>query len=215
MRTIVAPSRIASSKSSDMPIDKVSTAGWLVRNASGRAHARRRALAQGGIGMRRRNRHQPAQAQARGRSSRVSGGDVLRTATRLARLVVDVDLDEHVRAALPPAGARSTAARAWRDRASAASRNAVRPRTCSTAADDQVPFEPEAGERGLLGQRFLHVVLAERLLAECRHRAQVGGRARLADREHAQQAPPAAASARAVTLRHAASRKSSILLASP
>ncbi len=48
-----------------------------------------------------------------------------------------------------------------------------------------MPFESEVGERGLLGARFLHVVLAEGRLAERGELAQCRSRLGLADCEQA------------------------------
>ena len=55
---------------------------------------------------------------------------------------------------------------------------------------DRVPFEREVGERGLLAERFLHVVLAERGLAERGERAQRLGRFGLADGEQPRRFAP-------------------------
>jgi hypothetical protein len=50
---------------------------------------------------------------------------------------------------------------------------------------DRVPFEREIGERGLLGQRLLHIVFTERLLPEPGQRANRLGGLGLADGEKA------------------------------
>jgi len=68
MRTIVDPSAIAMSRSSDIPIESVSSANPRLRSASNKfAHAPKRRSLPDRVGLRFRDGHQAPQLQARQR----------------------------------------------------------------------------------------------------------------------------------------------------
>ncbi len=97
-RTMVEPSAIAASRSSDIPIDSTSTFKPSSRSCRNNALVLRKGdpLLRD-VGLRRGDRHQPAQAQARQPLN--GGGELAELIGRdagLARLGADVDLQQHI-----------------------------------------------------------------------------------------------------------------------
>ena len=165
-RTIVAPSRIAASRSSLMPAESVSRARPSARSRR-TARAGRETAAAAPRGRRpARDGHQAAQAQPRQRRHRMGdGGDLGRREAALARLAADIDLHadrERRRSAGRCALSRSATLR--RSIVCTQSNARRRPRLVALQRPDQVPLGcgRSGDERGDLVERLLHVVLAER-----------------------------------------------------
>ena len=175
-RTSVAPSAIAASRSADMPIDSVSTASPAARHAAAhsRQHVELRALP-------RPSSVASAMPMKPRRRSRGSVGDQLRQRERVARrdtalggLAADVHLHADVERRQRRRPRRGQAPRDLLpvDRVHPGEARRHRRRLVALQRPDQVPLDvTEVRERVHLGQRLLHVVLAERALAERVQRA--------------------------------------------
>ena len=177
-RTSVAPSAIAASRSADMPIDSVSTAsprrGSRVEAIAQRAELR--ALPRG-VGGRLGDAHDAAQPQPRQRRDRARERQRLRRRdAALRRLAADVDLDADVERRQRRRGrAADSARRDLRPVDGLHPVEALRRRAspcCSAAGRSGATRCPARSASALdLGDRLLHVVLAERALPERARRA--------------------------------------------
>src|SRR5579864_6761366 len=164
MRTIVAPSRIAASKSPLMPIESVSSRQPVVLSASSSARSRanqercrERSLSAGGMHI------SPRNARRGSFATDGKGSDLYRGDTAFARLACDVHLEAHVERGKewralggkpfcdPETIHGVHPAKGFRDRA----------RLVRLDAADEMPRERPIAQRGNLREPLLQVALPE------------------------------------------------------